>query len=49
MVSVANVRYASWPYFFALVIMSAGVIFPLLVMVARLRRNLFKPLRREAE
>lgn len=49
MVWPSTVRYASWPYFFALVIMSAGVIFPLLVMVTRLRRNLFKPLRGEAE
>ena len=49
MVSGSTVRYASWPYFFALLIMSAGVIVPLLVMVTRLRRNLFKQLRREAE
>eukprot|EP00752_Nemacystus_decipiens_P004702 g4288.t1 len=35
MVSAEDIRYFSWPYFFALVILSAGVIFPLAVMIRK--------------
>lgn len=44
-----EVVYLSWRYFMALLILSAGVIFPLILMIARSRRNLFKSLRGEAE
>lgn len=35
MLSTPDIRYFSWSYFFALVILSAGVIAPLVVMVKR--------------
>lgn len=42
MVSAEDIRYFSWPYFFALVILSAGVIFPLAVMIKKGWASLFK-------
>ncbi|CAB1114936.1 unnamed protein product [Ectocarpus sp. CCAP 1310/34] len=35
MLSALDIRYFSWPYFFALLILSAGVIAPLIVMKSR--------------
>lgn len=37
-----DIRYFSWPYFFALVILSAGVILPLAMMIKKGWAALFK-------
>lgn len=42
MVSAEDIRYFSWSYFFAVVILSAGVIFPLVVMIRKGWASLFK-------